>query len=244
MHHVTAVAKPTDLHAPGALEQLFAYNRQQFGGWVMEDTGSGDGSDGSDGADGADDQGDGGGDLGFPPDTPVSEMTDDQKAAYNRHQREKNREQTRKWKSVTGDRTPEQLQAELQELQDLRKSKLTDSERAVEDAKADGRREGVTLGNRNAVKAIFEAALDDQHSDDDVADLVGALNVDAFINDAGEINTKKLKDFAKKFVPAGSTAGDQQRRRDFGGGTRGEGTPTRGAAGKAEAQRRFGAATS
>lgn len=30
------VQRPTDLHAPGALEQLFAYNRAKFGGWRME----------------------------------------------------------------------------------------------------------------------------------------------------------------------------------------------------------------
>ncbi|MCA9549786.1 MAG: glycosyltransferase family 4 protein [Myxococcales bacterium] len=43
-------------------------------------------------------------------------MTPEQKAAFDRHKREQNKAERARWRAVTGDRTPEQLKKELDEL--------------------------------------------------------------------------------------------------------------------------------
>lgn len=225
----STILKPTDLRLPGALEQLFAHHKQQFGGWVMEDTGgdggqgggdgsSGDGS-GGDGGSGGGQGGDAGGDLGFPPDTPVSEMTAEQKAAFDRHKREQNKAERARWRAVTGDRTPDQLKADLDRLAEFDKAQLTPSERQLQDA-----REQATSETRAAMRAetattIYETALETLNVPEaDIPALVRGFNAAGFITDDG-VDRAAITSFAKKFAPAGKA---DQRRRDFGAGPRGD----------------------
>lgn len=253
----STILKPTDLYAPGALEQLFAHHRQQFGGWVMEDGAGGDGSGGSgsgdggqggsgdgSGSGGGSDSGQGGsngggsGDLGFPADTPVSEMTPEQKAAFDRHKREQNKAERARWKAVTGDRTPDQLKNDLDELANLRKEKLTPSERQLQDA-----RDQATAETRAAMRAetattIYETALETLGVPEaDIPDLVRGFNAAGFITDDG-VDRAAITNFAKKIAPAGTA---DQRRRDFGAGPRGDSSQGTGvSAGRARYEERHG----
>lgn len=255
----STILKPTDLRAPGALEQLFAHHRQQFGGWVMEDGGSGGGAggDGGTGGDGGGSGGSGSGsgasgsggqgaggsngggdDLGFPPDTPVSEMTAEQRAAFDRHKRELNKAERARWRSVTGDRTPDQLQKELDELAELRKEKLTPTERQLQDARDQATTETRNAMRRETAATIYETALETLGvPENDIPDLVRGFNADGFITDDKGVDRAAITNFAKKFTPAGTA---DKRRRDFGAGDRSHTSTKFGDGGRAEAAKRFG----
>lgn len=237
----STILKPTDLRLPGALEQLFAHHRQQFGGWVMEDGAGGQGGDGSGGGSGNGDGGQGGsgdgsgtgsggsdggqggssgsGDLGYPADTPVSEMTPEQKAAFDRHKRELNRAERARWKAVTGDRTPDQLKADLDRLAEFDKAQLTPSERQLQDAKEQATAETRAAMRAETATTIYETALETLGvKTEDIPDLVRGFNATGFITDDG-VDRAAITSFAKKFAPAGTA---DQRRRDFGAGPRGD----------------------
>lgn len=251
----STILKPTDLRAPGALAQLFAHHRQQFGGWVMEDGAGGSGGGGGAGGDGGSGgSGDGGAgglggtggtggqggtsdDLGFPPDTPVSEMTPEQKAAFDRHKREQNKAERARWRAVTGDRTPDQLKKELDELAELRKEKLTPSERQLQDARDQAAAETRAAARAETATTIYETALETLGVPEaDIPDLVRGFNATGFITDNG-VDRAAITRFAKKFTPAGTA---DKRRRDFGAGDRSHTSTKFGDGGRAEAAKRFG----
>lgn len=179
--------------------------------------------------------------LGFPENTPVAEMTADEKAAYDRHQREQNRQRAREWRSVTGDRTPEQLRQDLEDLEAYRQAEKTPAQQAIDEAERRGREAAITESTTKAAKAILRATLqtqgiEDSDDDEELTDLVESIDVTRFIVD-GDIDTDKLSRFAKRFNKADTA--ETPRTRDFGGGRRREGDKPRGAGGKAEAARRF-----
>lgn len=260
----STILKPTDLRAPGGLAQLFAHHRQQFGGWVMEDgaggsgdggqssgdgaggsgTGSGDsgsggqGGTGSGSGSGSGSGGSGGDDLGFPPDTPVADMTPEQKAAFDRHKREQNKAERARWRAVTGDRTPDQLKADLDELANLRKEKLTPSERQLQEAREQAAAETRAAARAETATTIYETALETLGVPEaDIPDLVRGFNAAGFITDDG-VDRAAVTSFAKKFAPAGTA---DQRRRDFGAGPRGDSSQGTGvSAGRARYEERHG----
>lgn len=186
---------------------------------AAEDDGNDDGGDsGGDGAtdDSGDDSGADGGsdDLGFPRDTPVSEMTAEQKAAYDAHKREQVRKAKREWKDATGDRTAAQVKADLAELAKLRTEKMTDGERAVETAKAEGRREASLA----LAPQMFDVAL--SHVDADRrAVLIDSIDLSKVIKEDGTIDTAKVTTLASTLAPTGKDQGGGNQY-DLGGGRR------------------------
>lgn len=175
-------------------------------------------------------------DLGYPKDTRVAEMTAEQRAAYWKHQSQKHEG---RYKSIAGDRSFDDIRKDLDELAEIRKSQQTPAEQALAEAREAGKAEAIKESSSKAATAIFRVALQAQgHDEKDIDDLVENFNVANFIGEDGDVDTDKLSTFAKRFTPAGKA--DDKRRRDFGGGHRpGSGQKTRGAAGKAEAERRF-----
>lgn len=154
--------------------------------------------------------------LGYPKDTPVAEMTADQKAAYGKAKDEERRAATREWKSVTGDRTPAQLKADLEELDKLKKAGMTEGEKAITEAKEATRAE-VAL---ESVRAAFDLLLPDDMSDEDKEAKLEVLNLKAFLTADGKVDTAKVKTHAATIAPAKGTQQD----RDFGQGRRGGGS--------------------
>lgn len=259
----TQTPRPMDLRLPGAIDQLIAFHRQTFGGFTMDGGGTGAGGTGAGGdgansggsagstgggtggASGTGSGGDGtnrsnatdgqGNDLGYPKDTPVAEMNVAQQAAYWKHN---SRRHEGRFKDIVGDKTPEQIKADLAEFAELKKQQLTPAEQALTDQYEKGKAEGISTERKAAATAIFRGALEANGiTGDDLTELASTFNVGAFIGDNG-VDTTKITNFAKRFAPAGT--GGTQRQRDFGAGRRQSGTPERGAGGKAEAARRFG----
>ncbi|WP_183407633.1 hypothetical protein [Nocardioides marmoriginsengisoli] len=227
----------TPAHA-AFLDATFARNRSRFGGWFME------GPDDDAAAKAAEEKAAAdkaaaeekaaaekraaesknaldadGKDLGYPKDTRVAEMTDAQQAAYHRYHSKKHES---RYKSVVGDRTDEQVKADLEELAKIKREQMTPSEQAIAAAKEEGKQEAIASERIKTATALFRGALESSDMPDtEVEELVTGFNVAAFITDDG-VDTTKITNFAKKFTKPG-TGGTEQRKRDFGGGSRTEG---------------------
>lgn len=177
-------------------------------------------------------------DLGFPKDTPVAEMTDAQQAAYWRNQ---SRKHQGRFDSLVGDRSFDDVKADLDAYAKVQREQQTPAEQALADAREAGRQEARTAERTASATAVFRGALEAGGvTGDDLEELVSNFNVTNYVGDNG-VDTTKITNFAKRFTTAPGT-GSTDRRRDFGGGNRGSGSgqKQRGAGGKAEAEKRFG----
>lgn len=200
--------------------------------------GDGGGSGGGTGGDGRANATDGqGNDLGYPKDTPTAEMTDKEQAAYWKHN---SRRHEGRFKDVIGDRTPEEIKADLEAYAELKKAEQTPAEQALAAAREEGKSEAIRTERNKAATAIFRGALEAGGVEgDDLDELVANFNVAGYITDDG-IDSTKITNFAKRFGTQPGK-GEQRRDPDFGGGKRRQqrGQEGRGSAGKAEAERRF-----
>lgn len=164
--------------------------------------------------------------LGFPKDTPVADMTPEQRAAFEAHKREMNRQRKQEWTDATGGRTPAQMKADLAELERLRHEKLTPSEQAIAEARKQGREEKEREMQPQLVEMAFTAAL--AHLDEDArSELIDTLDLSKFIKDSGAVDTAKVASVANKIAPADKGPGG---RIDYGGGRRTD-SPASGAGG-------------
>lgn len=175
-------------------------------------------------------------DKGFPENTSVSEMTPEQRAAYDQHKREQNRLRAQEWKAATDGRTAAQVKADLDELAALRQEKLTPSEKAIEAARAEGRREALEQANRTAVTALIDGALRGRgKTPEQIAKLTTHISPDSFVKD-GAPDTAAILALADDI--AGPVTGGG-RGPNHGQGPREQTGQSRADAGKAEAQKRF-----
>jgi hypothetical protein len=200
------------------------------------------GGGGGQGPDGAGGSGGGGGEpeRGYPADTPVSAMTDAQKANYYLAQ-------SRKWEDQARGKSDPQtdylkdLAAKAAKAAELEAAGQSEHEKAtaaaVEAAKKETREQTLREASSNTAKTLLEGALKVRGMKaSDVDEAIKFANLGAFVKD-GEIDHDALVAHADRL--AGTPGGSGPR--DFGGGRRGERTGTRpGDAGRAEAERRYG----
>jgi hypothetical protein len=173
-------------------------------------------------------------DKGFPENTPVVEMTPAQQAAYYKHQAQKHEDRNKALLAITGGKHGDDLKAVFDEYGQLKSASQTDAEKALEDAKKQTRAE-VAI---ESVRAAFDLVLPDDMPEDKKTSALGVLNLAAFLTPDGKVDTAKVKTHAASLAPA-KDSGQQQQRRDWGGGNRQTGGQPLGAAGAAEAERRF-----
>ncbi len=141
--------------------------------------------------------------------------------------------EARKWETRA-----KQNKADQDELQKLRTERMTESEKALEAARAEGRTAAETEAARKygarLVQAEFRGLIADRVDDGKRRDaLVGGLATANYLKDDGSVDLDALKKWAETVAPAASSTPD------LGGGSRRPPTSTPGAAGLAEAQRRF-----
>lgn len=156
-------------------------------------------------------------DLGFPADTPVKEMTVDQRAAYYEHKARKHEERNKDLLKITGGKHGDDLKGDLDELAKLRKASLTDGEKAVDEAKSTTRAETVKDVGAKGARAVLEVALGHHPEDNDQSDVIDTLDLTKLVNDDGSIDTDKVRKLVEKIAPADKGAGG---RHDHGGGRR------------------------
>lgn len=185
--------------------------------------------------DGGNDQGGdagGGSDKGFPADTPVAEMTDAQQAAYWKHQSRKH-ENTAK---ARGDY--DALKARAAKADELEAATATETDKAIKAARDEAAAETLLATAPRLVRAEFRAAAKGVLSDEQRDALLEDLDLTKYLTDKGEVDEDKVARKVKAFAPAGNNGGSGGRP-DMGQGRRPGGAAGRGAAGKAEADRRF-----
>lgn len=139
-------------------------------------------------------------DKGFPSGTAVKDMTPEQSAAYWRHETKK---QERIVKETQAD-----LKKAKDDLDEIRREKLTEQERAVEDAKQEGRTEGeasVHAANQRAF-AIYELRLRGL-SEEEAGEMVELLDLSKLTREDGAIDGDRLDSLAQRSTvrsPGGS----------------------------------------
>lgn len=176
-------------------------------------------------------------DLGFPKETPVAEMQPAEQAAYWKHQSRKHEGRSTEFQRLVGNRTADQLKADLAELESVRQEKLTPSEKALEEAKKAAREDTLREFTPRLAAMALHAALTTLPEDAREA-FIDTVDLSKFITKNGEVDTGKVADLAKQLAPAGTEVGGT--RYDYGAGRREAVRTSRAEAGLAEARRRFG----
>ncbi|WP_382307295.1 hypothetical protein [Herbiconiux sp. UC225_62] len=157
-------------------------------------------------------------DLGFPKDTPLTDMTPEQQAAYWRNEAKKQQ------KRAEGFSDYEQLKADAAELARLKAENATEQEKAIEEARRDGENIGAERYLKDAVQGRFQALTG--KTEEEVATAFAHVDPKSFTDDKGAIDADKLKAFAEVFgtkTPSGNTpdpvAEALARQRAAGGGS-------------------------
>lgn len=201
------------------------------------DTGDkGDDANKGAGTDKPGDKGDqGSADKGFPENTPVAEMTAQQQVAYYKHQSRKHEERATAYRTAAGGKTADEIKTELEAVETLRREKLSDQERAVEDAKREARESAAREYAPKAARTAFEFALS-HLKDEDRTELIDTLDLTKVITDSGDIDTAKVRSIVEKIAPADKDKGN--RHFDFGGGRRQDSGSAQGGVAQVMAERR------
>lgn len=162
-----------------------------------------------------------GNDLGFPKDTPVDDMTPEQKAAYwhnqSKVQQRKFEEAERAKKAYEKFGTVDELQSAADTAEQARIAALGDNEKAIEAARAEGKTEGAEEAKRDSAKLLGAAITGmliahtkgAQESFEDASKRVsGAIefaDLTKFVGENGDLDAEKVQTFAKSI---GSTDSD------------------------------------
>jgi hypothetical protein len=178
------------------------------------------------------------GDKGFPANTPVVEMTAEQQAAYYKHQATKHETRNKELLQITGGKYGDDLKADLTELGELRQAKMTDGEKAVDEAKRSARTETIREVGADAARAALEFALGHDDENNDQSALIDTLDLSKLLTDDGKVDRAKVRKLVSTIAPSGKGQGDQ--RHDFGGGSRGGKTSTGVSSGRSRYQERHG----
>lgn len=164
----------------------------------------------------------GGGGKGFPENTPVREMTVDQKAAYYEHQARKHEDRNKDLLKITGGKYGDDLRTMLDEREKLVDAQRTDAERAVAEAKKAARDEVTREYGPKSVRAAFELLLGDI-DEQERKDAIELLDLSKFLTETGDVDTAKVRKFASTITaPADKDTGKE--RQDYGAGRRGQQT--------------------
>jgi hypothetical protein len=140
------------------------------------------------------------GDRGFPANTPVSQMPLEQQRNYYKYQARKHEN------TVKGLGDVKALQDKASQYDSLVAASKTEQERAVEQAKNEGRTAALKEVGGRLVEAELRVAVGGRLDKDGFAALVGGLDRAQFINGEGNVDTDKVATFVNTLFPAGQAA--------------------------------------
>lgn len=151
----------------------------------------------------------------FPADTPLEKMTDEQRAEYWRHK-------ARKWEKVADKRAD--YDDKSAELEKLRREKLSEQERAVEEARDETRAEVAKEYTKKIAQATITGALKSAGlTDDEIETKLKYVDMSVFVGDNGDVDSKELDGYLAGAMPntdSSNSRGDNAWP-DMGGGKRG-----------------------
>lgn len=138
------------------------------------------------------------------------------------------RAEAEKWKALAR-KHEKDAKDRARELERARQSAMTDAERAVADARTEGRAEALrTIGGKLA-RAEIRAAAGGRVDDDTLDGILEHLDLSAFVDDDGEVDTTAVSKFVDRIAPKQEDGQTTTRRtRDLGQGARGTSLPLNG----------------
>ena len=178
-----------DLNAPGAIQALLAMHRRTFGALRMEDDPAPPAPDPAPPAPDPEP------DRGFPENTPLTEMTGEQREAYWKFQ-------ARKHEGVVKSRADyDELKQRAAEADRLRKERETESEKAVREARETAAAEERARVAPRLVSAEFRAAAKGVLTAEQTTALLEDLDLTKYLDDKGEVDTAKVERKVTAFAP-------------------------------------------
>lgn len=163
---------------------------------------------------------------GYPPDTPLAEMTPEQELAYWKR---RSRGHEEKWKQVVNrNLTPDQVLEMQQQLDEANRARMSDHERAVADARKAGEEATKAALMPQIVRTAIAAELArkaPQITDEDIQARTEYLDLSKFLTSKGEVDADRVSNYATTLAPAapadGGDEGGKKKFPDMGGGKRG-----------------------
>lgn len=128
-----------------------------------------------------------------------------------------------KWKALSKkneDRAKANAKA-AQELEEFRKQSMSETEKAIEEARTAGRREALTEAGAKIAAAEIRASATGRLADEQVATLIDNVNLARFVDDDGEVDRAAVAAFVDGIAPP--PAENQPVVVDLGQGTRNAG---------------------
>lgn len=184
-------------------------------------------------------------DMGFPANTPVSEMTDAQRANYYKHH---NRQADNKLSAFKGV-TPQDVETMQARLQELENAQLSASDKALKDASAQAAKDARAAADAEwlpklqaaQLKSIAAPILNDADRLNAFLEMANPAN---FVGENGEIDEERVAGRLTQLFGTVQSATTQQQTRNWGQHSGGTGTPQKpGETGKAAAAKRHGVRT-
>ena len=194
-------------------EQLLDFHRAHFGDTRMEgeNTPSGNGDNVGQGGDEppsggahADPPPAGGeSDKGFPADTPLSEMSVEQREAYWK-------DKARKHEQRANERADyDDLKAKADRLDEIERENESEKDKAVREAREEAVRDALSGVHQQTVQAMARMALRARGvKDEEITSFVTETNLSAFVSDDGQVDDERLLARVDRYA---GTAGGQQR---------------------------------
>lgn len=126
-----------------------------------------------------------------------------------------------KWKalSIKHEQRAKANAAAAKELETFKASQMSETEKAVAEAKAEGLAEGIRTGSTKTAQAELRAALAGRSVDAD--EFIAGVDVGRFIGDDGEVDRAAMVGWLDKAVPAGEQQTPVPPVLDLGQGNRG-----------------------
>lgn len=194
------VPYPTDLSAPGAIDRLLAAHRSVFGDLRMEDESAPAGDDSQETPPA--DESSAHEDKGFPDDTPLAEMTSEQREAY---WKDKARKHERR---ATERADYDDLKAKAARLDELERANESAVDKAVREAREKAEADTRTAVRQETVQAMARMALRAKGvKDEEIASFVTETNLSAFVSDDGQVDDERLMARVDRYA---GTAGGQR----------------------------------
>lgn len=170
--------------------------------------------------------------LGYPVETPLEQMKAEEREAYLTHQMRTHEARNKALLKLTGGKYGKELEADMKELADLRRAKMTDAERAIEDAKQEGKQEAVSTASLKIAAQFFDVSLD--HVDAERRKvLIESIDLSKVVTSDGTIDTDKVRILSETLAPRPGKGRDP----DYGGGRRASSAPTGSVASVMQARR-------
>lgn len=197
------------------------------GGAGGEQNGGGSDGGGSGSGSGGGGSGAGESDRGYPEHTPLAEMSVEQREAYHRYH-------SRKWQGIAESRKDyDAVKAKADQFDELQRQQMTPSEKALDDARRQGREEERTAQAPRLVKAEFRAMAAGRTINGQPVDLDALLedvDLTKYLKDDGDVDTAKVTARLDKLAPlqegqggGRQNGGQPSQQRHGAGGHRGTG---------------------